>query len=290
MKRATKVWLIISACLIAAGLVISAVALVSLGFDFKNLSTRTMETNTYSPAGDFSNILVDVRTADITFKLSTDGKTKVVCYEEEKMKCSVQISDDTLVVTQGDDRKWYEQIGFYTEDASVTVYLPAKIYYDECNLYCTTGDVTVAEDFRFLKANVETTTGDIDWNANLAGKLQMKCTTGDMKVSNVRCGSLDIQGATADVNLKNTEAEDKLNVKVTTGDVTLDRVDAAELFIKATTGDVIGTLVSDKIFDTKATTGMIIMPAGEEIKDTTKPLGKCTIETTTGDIKIEIEQ
>lgn len=290
MKRATKVWLIVAVCLMVVGLLLGGASLLLVGFDFSKLGTQDMQTNTYAPEGDFSNICVDVMTADITFKLATDGKTKVVCYEEKEIKHKVEISDGALLITNDDNRKWYDRIGFHTEDASVTVYLPATFFYDEFNLYCTTGDVTVVEDFRFLKANVETTTGDIDWNANTAGKLQIKCTTGDVTVTNVRCGSLDIHGATADVNLKNTEAEDTLNVKVTTGDVNLDRVDAAELFIKATTGDVTGTLVSGKIFDTKAATGMIITPAGEVVKDTTKPLGKCTIETTTGDINIQIEQ
>ena len=285
-----KVWMIIAICFIVAGLVICTIALISLGFDFGNLSTQAMETNTYAPDGDFSNILVDVRTADITFKLSTDGRTKVVCYEDAEMKHKVEISDGALLITNKDNGKWYKHIGIFTEETAVTVYLPAELFYDELNLYCTTGDITVAKDIRFLKANVETTTGDIEWNANTAGKLQIKCTTGDITVSNVHCGSLDVQGTTGDVELKNTEAEDQLNVKVTTGDVELDRVDAAELNIKATTGDVTGTLVSDKIFDTKAATGMIVTPAGDVIKDTTKPLGKCTVETTTGDIKIEIEQ
>lgn len=290
MKRATKAWLIVAVCLMVLGLLLGGASLLMIGFDFSKLGTQDMQTNTYAPEGDFSNICVNVMTADITFKVATDGKTKVVCYEEKEMKHKVEISDGALIITNEDDRKWYDHIGFHTEDPSVTVYLPVTLFYNEFNLYCTTGDITVAEDFRFLKANVETTTGDIDWNASTAGKLQLRCTTGDITVTNVPCGSLDIRGATGDVNLKNTQAEDTLNVKVTTGDVTLDRVDAAELFIKTTTGDVTGTLVSDKIFDTKAATGTIITSAGKVVRDTTKPLGKCTVETTTGDIIIQIEQ
>ena len=72
-----------------------------------------------------------------------------------------------------------------------------------------------------------------------------------------------------------------IEVKATTGDITLDKCDADELFLKATTGDVSGTLLSDKVFVAKATTGDISVP-----QSTTG--GKCEIKVTTGDIKIKI--
>ena len=290
MKGAMKVWLIIGACLIAAGLVICAVALVALGFNFKNISTQKMQTNIYTPEGEFNNILVNVKTADVIFAVAEDGKTKVICYEEENAKHKVEIANNGLVIADKNDRKWYENIDIHTESVTVTIYLPAELYYGEFNLYCTTGDITMPKDFTFLKAKVKTTTGDIDWNAQTAGKLQLQCTTGDITVQDVHCGYLEIQGTTTDVKLKDTAADEIMKIKVTTGHVDLERVDAAELHIKTTTGDVTGTLVNDKIFDTNTTTGMIVTSRGEVVNDTTKPLGTCKVETTTGDINIKIEQ
>ena len=290
MKKATKLWLIIGVCLIVVGVVIAMIALANMDFDFRNLSTQKMQTNIYTPEDEFDNILVDVNTADVSFVVAQDGKTKVVCYEEEKAKHTVGIANNGLVITEKNDRKWYDHIGIHTENATVTVYLPAELYYGEFNLYCTTGDISMAKEFAFAKAKVKTTTGDVEWNANTAGKLEIRCTTGDVTVQDVHCGYLEIEGTTTDVKLKDTVAVETLKIKVTTGDVNLDRVDATELHIKATTGDVTGTLVSDKVFDTKATTGMIITSRGEVVYDPTKPLEICKVETTTGDIHLEIVQ
>lgn len=277
-----KVWMIIGACLIATGVVICTVALVALGFNFKNISTQNMETNIYTPEEDFSNISLDVRTADIHFVAAEDGKTKVVCYEEAKLKHNIRVSQDTLIISQADEQKWYDHINFYTEKASVTVYLPAAEY-DTLSLNCTTGDLSVAQALSFKTADVSATTGDICWNANTEGSLTLSCTTGDVTTKNVQCGSLNIHTATGDVKLTNTQVVGNLNVKVTTGDVKLERVDAAEINIKATSGDVEGTLLSDKIFIVENTTGDVTVPQSSAG-------GKCTVKTTTGDIEFRIEK
>lgn len=277
-----KMWIIIGACLIAAGLVIGTVALVSAGFNFKNIGTQNMQTNTYTPVGNFSKISVDVRTADINIVLAQDGKTKVVCCEETEAKHSVEIIQDTLVINQEDNRRWYDFIGFYMENDSISVYLPTAEY-EALYLECTTGDVSVSQSLLFKTADVGATTGDIHWEANTEGPLQLSCTTGKITVNNVQCGSLNAHAATGDVKLTDTQVSDNLNVKVTTGDVKLERVDAGEITIKATTGDVEGTLLSDKIFLVENTTGDVTVPQ-------TDSGGKCSVKTTTGDINIRIEK
>ena len=274
-----KVWIIIAVCLIAVGFVVCMVALVSMGFNFKSISTQNMQTNAYVLEEPFSKISIDVRTADINI-VAAKGVGKVVCYEETQMKHNVGVSQDTLIISQTNDRKWYDYIGFHTEDATVTLYLPEAVY-DTLYLNCTTGDVSVSRPLSFKNADVEATTGDIYWEANTEGSLQMKCTTGDITASNVQCGNLCAQTSTGDVKLENTQATGDLNVRVTTGDVKLEGVDAAELSIKATTGDVEGTLLSDKIFLVENTTGDITVPK-------TDSGGKCSVKTTTGEIDLRI--
>ena len=79
----------------------------------------------------------------------------------------------------------------------------------------------------------------------------------------------------------NTVASEKLSIERTTGDVKLDRCDAAELWIKTDTGDITGTLLSDKIFFAETDTGRVDVP---------KSLigGKCEVVTDTGDIKFRV--
>ena len=68
-------------------------------------------------------------------------------------------------------------------------------------------------------------------------------------------------------------------MKVSTGDIKLDKSDAAEIFIKTSTGNVTGTLLTEKVFITQTSTGNIKVP--KSIKG-----GRCEITTSTGNIKI----
>jgi DUF4097 and DUF4098 domain-containing protein YvlB len=64
--------------------------------------------------------------------------------------------------------------------------------------------------------------------------------------------------------------------------VKFEKSDAAELSIKTDTGDVTGTLLTEKIFDAKSSTGDVDVPK-------TGSGGKCEIRTGTGDIRIKID-
>ena len=62
-------------------------------------------------------------------------------------------------------------------------------------------------------------------------------------------------------------------------DVIFDSFDAKNIYVSVTTGDVKGTILTDKIFNVKSSTGKVNVP------DTYNG-GICKISTTTGDIII----
>ena len=74
MKKATKIWLIIAALLVVAGLVLFAAAMSAYRWNFTRLSTVTYENNTYEISEIFTNISIDTDTADIIFLPSPDGR------------------------------------------------------------------------------------------------------------------------------------------------------------------------------------------------------------------------
>ena len=78
-------------------------------------------------------------------------------------------------------------------------------------------------------------------------------------------------------------ASERIDITRTTGDVTFDRCDAAEITVSVSTGDVTGTLLTPKIFQAHSNTGKINVPEYWEG-------GKCKITTTTGKIEISIGQ
>lgn len=276
-----KKWLIIAGCLMAAGLILLTVALSIAGFDFTRLGTQNMVTNTYTPKEAFTNIRVDALTADIIFRPTQDGQLKVVCQEDVKIPHSVYVENDTLVISARDNRKWYDHIGFLWEKQTVTVYLPETVYGD-LQLECTTGKVRMPEKFTFQNAALDLTTGDTSWKAAVTQSLSVKTTTGSCAIENVRCNALKVKTSTGAVTLTDVQAAETMDITVSTGHVKLSRADAGQITIKATTGDVSGTILSEKVFDAKATTGNVTVPA-------TTTGGICRVTTTTGNIHLEIE-
>lgn len=89
-----------------------------------------------------------------------------------------------------------------------------------------------------------------------------------------------LAGSTADIRCA-ASAAGAMRVRSSTGDIRLERVDAASLAIAATTGDVTGALCSEKRFAVHTGTGDVSVPA-------TASGGVCEIETSTGDVHIEL--
>lgn len=78
-------------------------------------------------------------------------------------------------------------------------------------------------------------------------------------------------------------AVNTITVKRSTGDVTFDGSDAAEISVETSTGNVTGRLLSDKVFQTSTRTGDIRVPGSAAG-------GACIIKTSTGNIEIQITQ
>ena len=106
-------------------------------------------------------------------------------------------------------------------------------------------------------------------------------STGKAYLTDIVCKNLTSMGSTGDISLKNVIAAEKISIERSTGDVTFEGSDAAELCITTDTGDVEGSLLTDKVFITKTDTGRINVP--NSITG-----GRCEITTDTGDIKITI--
>ncbi len=320
MRTATKVCLIVAASLVLLGALIVTVTMTILNWDFFKLGTTKNQTNTHELTEEFRDISLRTNTADIALLPSADGTAKVVCYETEKMKHTVTVTDGTLTVELVDTRKWYDHIGIFSVDhAMVTVYLPSGDY-GALTIDENTGDVGIPKDFSFETATLSLHTGDVTFDASVSEALTIKTTTGDIRVSGITAGSLALSvstgdidvglvtcvgdtsitvstgkarladlscksfsstGNTGDLALTNVIAEERIVIERSTGDVTLDGCDAAELSITTDTGDVTGSLLSEKIFFATTDTGKTDVPQ-------TMSGGKCEITTDTGDIRITL--
>lgn len=320
MSRATKIWLVAAACLVALGLIIFAAAMSVCGWDFDKLDTEKYETSTFEISEGFSSISISADTADVLLALSDDDTCRVVCYERDGVEHSADVRDDTLVVDTVDDRKWYEYIGISFDMPSIIVYLP-RTEYASLIIKGSAGAVEVPGDFGFSDIDICSSTGDVALFASASGSvaiktstggirvegisadgLELSSTTGGITVRDVSCGDVGIDSSTGETELRDVEcrslvsvadtgdialigvvASEKLEVELSTGNVAFDGSDAAEIIVKTDTGDVTGSLLTDKTFVTQTETGRVDVPAAPHTG------GICRISTYTGDIKIKID-
>ncbi len=318
MKKAFK---IIGVILTAVGIGLLVWTLAAADLDLSNLSTAKYVTSTHPIEGQIRNIEIDTEEADIVFQPSEDGKCSVTIKEQEKVRHSVSEKDGTLKIGVEDHRKWIDRVGFFTKQMTITVYLPMAEY-QGLQIKTATGDVVIANEFTFENAEIKADTGDIRCNAHVrelcliqtntgdisidgmhAGNMDLSVTTGHIDLhyiecggtlaadvstgkvwlTEVNCGELVSKGDTGDITLKNVTAAHGFDIERSTGDVTFDHSDAAEINVKTSTGDVSGTLRSEKIFFVETSTGDQKVPK-------TMTGGKCEIKTSTGDVHIEIEE
>ncbi len=319
MRKATKVWLILAASLVAVGCILFASVMSTLQWDFAKLSTVRYETNTHEISETFRNISITTDTAGILFALSDDGKCRVECYEEENAKHSVRVEKDTLVVKIDPQKSWYDYIGFHFGSPKITVYLPATEY-NALTAKGSTGNVEIPKETSFGNVDISLSTGNVDFCASAAKSVRIQTSTGNIRVENTSVDSLEISVTTGTVKVSDITCRENITVGVSTGKTTLTDIscksiissgttgniflnhviaantfslerstgnvkfgecDAAEIYIKTTTGNVTGTLITDKVFITDTGTGSVDVPK-------TATGGKCEIKTGTGNIKITI--
>ena len=270
--------------LVVIGLVIAAVGLWAVDFNFTKLSLGRLTANTYTIEEDFSKICIDTDANDVIVVPTDDGSCRVVCMEEVSYYHTVSVENRTLTVTVQDERQWYEHIGIYSGDFhSVTVYVPKKAY-EDLTVTCDTADVDVQSGFSFGMADIQTSTGEIRWKGSAVNDLFLSASTGEIRVDNTGCQNLTAKTSTGDIRLTSTVITQKLFAKTSTGDIQFDGLDAKTMDIHTDTGDVEGTLLSNKFIITDSN-GRVLLPTASD-----GPMGDdiCTITTDTGDIRIDL--
>ena len=299
--RLTKKTAILLSVLLVLGVAISFIALIMCGFDFATFNIDKYEEKTYEIVDDFKNITINASTADIAFYTAEDGKCKVVCDESEKTAYKVGVQDGRVDIILNDGRKWYDNLRLLDfSDPKIAVYL-TKVEYNTLKIETDTGDITLPKGFKFNDIVVNASTGDVSISADIKEDCAIKISTGDVYIKdikingnlavtvstgktvleNVTCKNFTSSGNTGDVMLKNVIVAKKMNIERSTGDVKFVGSDAGEIYIKTSTGDVEGSLLTDKFFIVKTSTGNINVP--ETVSE-----NKCRITTSTGNIIIKI--
>lgn len=298
MKKRT-IWIIIALCCVIIGTIIFVSGMSKIDWDFKKLGSYNFETNAYEIVDEFNKIEINAKTANINFQLAEDGECKVVCYENKKEKHLTSVDNGVLKINYTNEKRWYDYLHILSNSPKITVYLP-----DLDNITLTikvsTGDVKLPSDFTFEsisisgstchvkcyassinQTKIHVSTGDIIIENATAKNYDLHVSTGYAKITNVNCENIVSTGSTGDIKLNNVIASEKISIERSTGKVKFYRCDANELKIITSTGDVEGTLLSDKVFIVKSSTGDIDVPSSITG-------GRCEITTSTGNIEVRV--
>ncbi|MGN0593138.1 MAG: DUF4097 family beta strand repeat-containing protein [Ruminococcus sp.] len=322
MKRAKKIWIIAAVIAIVAGLIISFCVFFMWNFDFSRMSTIQLETNTYFVDEAFRSIRIEGAECDVRLVPSDQAYCEVVCTEKEHVSNTIKVSDDTLIITRKDNRKWYESIGidWNTCDMELTLYLPESDY-ETLYVKSLSGDTEIPASFTFSETELYSSSGDIVYKAATEQNLTAETSSGDVAIRDLTAESIHMESSSGSVKISSVTVKNKLTIQTVSGDITLSDVhakelsaecssgdmafshvialnnirlesvsgdihlnksDAEALWLKTSSGDVSGSLLSDKIFLTQTSSGDVDVPAC--VSGT-----PCEITTSSGDIKIAIQ-
>ena len=279
MSKAIKIWLVVAACLVILGTAMFSIGMIGNMWDFSKLDTRIFENNTYIPAVEFTDIVIDTKTANVTVLPSEDGQVKIECYEPEKEKHTVTIENNTLSIRVNNEKPRIVNIGIHIKIPSITVYLPAAAY-GALTVRNDTGNVTVPKDFSFKSIDVSADTGNTTVSASTTEFIKINLTTGEATVSDLSAASVTIKVSTGAILVENVNTGD-LALTSSTGQQTVKNVICTgDVITQVSTGKTVMTDVTCQNLDSTGDTGALNLKnvvANEAF----------SIERSTGDVRFD---
>ena len=278
MKK-TAIAILIAVLVVAIGAGVCFAGLSAVQFDFTKLDRTEYATNTYS-MGPVQVLDIQCDTADVELVAEGENDCKVVCFENDREKYTVDAVDGTLVIRPETSGARWRLFGFAFKSPKITVYLPAGEY-ERLKAEIHTGDITADRALAFDAVEVKLSTGDLAMSGVQARRFSAHGSTGDIRLRDMTPETVDVSVSTGKIELVNVVCSGDLRVKSTTGDIRLTDVDGANVYLSASTGDITGTIRTDKVFTAHASTGKVSVPA-------TTSGGRCEAETSTGDIRLSV--
>ena len=162
------------------------------------------------------------------------------------------------------------------------IWLPEEEY-QQLAVSTVSGRIEVAEGLNFEEVSLESVSGSVHMYAQAEKALKAESKSGRVTIENASPEQLNAKPSSGRIELTDVIAEKDLFVKNTSGSVNLDGCDAGGISIETTSGAVKGTLLTDKIFMASSSSGRVEIPRSNLG-------GDCEITTTSGSIRIEIEE
>lgn len=277
MKRTAKIWLITAGILVVLGPAIVVCAIATGGFDFSHFGSKSYEATYEEITSTFDQIAINTDVSDIEIATADEKQCKVEYAAPEGVEHSAEVQDDTLVVQSTDNRSWMKRISTLSfQGPKITLYLPESVY-ASMQIDIKTGDVVIPTDFSFDTLTVNGDTSDVKCAASVTDALTLKLTTGDVELNDVNAGQVNITTTTGDIDIDSMTSTGDISVTTNTGDVKLKNCTCKNFDADGDTGDVVLTdTIAEADFDIDTDTGDVVFERCDA--------AAITVNSTTGDI------
>lgn len=273
--------------LIIAGMALAIAVLPTLGIDFSWLSNR-YEIEIYQFDEPVRQVIVQGADWDVFINPSFGGdELEVFTSEQSRNYCDVDVTDGVLTVTRTDNRSWLDRLELGREAYPyISLYLPEGSY-ELLALQTDSGNIYMSYDEGYLAfdtVQLESGSGWIHYNDCPAETITARSGSGDVRLNEVTAGTVDVTTTSGDIDFDSTAVSGELTAETTSGDIWFWDSDAGSLQLKTASGDVWGNLLTPKNFETHTTSGDVDVP------DSDKSAGLCSITTSSGDIRLQVDE
>lgn len=297
MKTSTKKLILISLCLVIAGVILLGVGMLFGGrpgvvFSRKGISSPYADNKSYvlekTKINKFSDVDIKVGSyADIQILPSGDDQFYLE-YELDGnySEPSYDVRKNTLTLTHTENPRHYGINFFYfgsfsssTEiRAYIKLYIPEDADMGNLNVYNDSGNVSI-EGLAFEDTKLEVSYGDVKLQDMSFQDLELDMESGKLKAKNLTTQDLLLKNEYGDVTLEKITAQD-VEIKLESGNLKADGFTSVNLTAKADYGDIEMEDFSTETADFVLSSGNLRMEA--------KELTSLICKNEYGDVKLKL--
>jgi DUF4097 and DUF4098 domain-containing protein YvlB len=198
---------------------------------------------TYTEDEVITDLKLELENRHIEINYVDEEVLTIEYYKHENDTFEFNIVDGMLTMTHDFDSFWLNIFSFNIASRTVI-----------------TVHVNIPESWILDTLDLKTMTGDIDMtfdNTKTYDEVKLFNHTGDMHIENINVSRLNAHTSTGDINMSDIQASESFIVEVSTGDMTLSRIDTDTFDIQSSTGDIVLSSITATDGDVNVSTGDI---------------------------------
>ncbi len=293
MNKTVKIILIIAACLIPIGALITFLGLRagatkgwSVAFNGNGNTVRTDVVDKKVDLDEFDKLQLEISSADVVV---TTGDAFTISYKTREGEEPVVTQESgSLTVKQPSKGFVMFDFGFGEGLDNYVITIPDGKTAD-LTAHISSGDLTF--DRVGISGSITSSSGDVMLNDVEGDDLTVKTSSGEIYGDKVKVGKCDFSSSSGDIALLRVNT-DAINCITSSGDISLFNSEAGDISCKASSGEIsmgLNSAEADHSYDIHTSSGDIVLNGVEYEKNFSKEAGagKISLETSSGDIDIQ---